>query len=306
MTSQPLEETVWATATAARLRMVQASFADDDAARREGFLAEEIDGALKEIPSSRKRSHLRALLARFPAAAEEQPAPAANSAPSPEAQVAEFIDRLPDLAPDLQAMLTDKLSEAGFLPSAAQPGALNAGLLPAELRKKFPVQPDQNLDPVRTLKLLAVLLDFVFSVDQLVWSLWKNLAPNSVVRRDVKTTADYRQSVANYLAGDSEVSTAQVSQIADKTRQLTAALVAGIGSTGETFARTYLARFSPIMIKQAADAEPGLLANPDRKCWRKYVELFDQISGAKIENEIANAIAQYAEQLILGTKPKPD
>lgn len=302
MISQSTEETAWATTTAARLRMVQASFADDDAAQREAYLAEELEGALRDIPTARKPGYLRELQVRFSPPQEKHAEPSVASRAAPEPSFPDLIDKLADLSPDDLAKLKARMEEIGVITSGAPAGALSADLLPDDAQKKFPCPPDQVLDPERTVKLLAVLLEFMFSVDQLVWSLWKTLAPNSVVRREIKST-DYRQAIANYLTGDSEVSTSEVSQTADKTRQLTAALIAGIGATGETFARSYLSRFSPIVIKQAADDEPGLLSTPERKCWRKYVELFDEVSGAKIETEIANAISQYAEQLILGKKP---
>jgi hypothetical protein len=298
------DEAVWAASLSARLRMLQASFADDEPANREGFLIEELDRALKEIPAGKKRSYLGALGERFPIpSAETQPAAAEPSPESPESLVARVVELVPHLSPNLQAALTEKLRETGLLPQPEQAVvAAPAEELPEELQNKLSMEPGRSLDRARSLKLIAVMLDFLVTVDQLVWNVWKNLDPNSVVHRDPGMGSDFRQSLGAYLSGDREVSTAQVNQAIDKTRQLTAGLLAAVGATGETFARQYLSRFSPANIKQLANTGPGFLVGSDQKCWRKYVELFEETSGVKIEQEIANAIVRYTEQLILGSE----
>ena len=172
--------------------------------------------------------------------------------------------------------------------------------VPAELQKKLGLDPNQTLDRKRALRLVAVLIDLVVTMDQVAWNVWKNLAPSSRVRRDPGPTGDLRKLAGPFIIGDPEVSTAQVTQLLDKTRQLIAGLLAAVGATGEAFARQYLTRFSPRSIKEAADAEPGFFIGPEQKCWRKYTELFNEVSGVTIENEIANAIVKYTEDIILG------
>jgi hypothetical protein len=137
------------------------------------------------------------------------------------------------------------------------------------------------------------------TLDQLVWTLWKNLAPQSIVRR--AAVGDLRKLAGPYLTGDPEVSTAQITQALDKTRQLAASLLAAMGTTGETFARNYLTRFSPASIKERADAESGFFIGPEQKCWRKYTDMFNEISGMQIEQEISRIIVNCAEGLILGS-----
>jgi hypothetical protein len=172
--------------------------------------------------------------------------------------------------------------------------------IPAELQKKLSLDPNQALDRKRAMRLVAVLIDLVVTMDQVAWNVWKNLAPNSRVRRDPGPTGDLRKVAGPFLVGDPEVSTAQVTQLLDKTRQLIAGLLAAVGATGEAFARQYLTRFSPQSIKEAADAEPGFFIGPEQRCWRKYTQLFNDVSGVTIENEIANAIVKYTEDLIMG------
>ncbi len=153
---------------------------------------------------------------------------------------------------------------------------------------------------MRTLRLIAALIDFSVTLDQVAWSVWKQLAPKSVVRRDAGPDGDFRKIAGPYLAGDDEVSTTQITQVLDKTRQLTAGLLAGIGATGETFARQFLSRFAPPAIQEQTNAEPGFFIGPEQKCWRRYVALFGETNGVAVEKEINAAITKYAEDLILG------
>ena len=61
------EDAEWASGLGGQLRLVQASFADDDAATRQQYLSEEIARALKTVPPTKRRAYLQALAERFPA-----------------------------------------------------------------------------------------------------------------------------------------------------------------------------------------------------------------------------------------------
>jgi hypothetical protein len=145
-----------------------------------------------------------------------------------------------------------------------------------------------------------VLIEFSVTLDQLSWSVWKQVAPKSIVRREAGPESDFRKIAGPYLAGDDEVSTAQISQVVDKTRQLIAGLLAAIGSTGEIFARQFLGRIAPGAIKEKADAESGFFVGPEQKCWRKYLEVFNEINDVSVEKEIGEVLASRTEELILG------
>ena len=62
------EESLWASALAARLKILQANFADDDAATREGYIVQEIEHALKGCVPEKRKTLLEALAVRFPSA----------------------------------------------------------------------------------------------------------------------------------------------------------------------------------------------------------------------------------------------
>ena len=308
MTAHLSDEALWAVGLGARLRMLQASFADDDAAARRDYIAEELEREIREIPASRRKAYLEALAERFPGwesatvPADElvpEAAPIVDS--SPESLVMQLTALAGTLSDADRREMADRLQEAGFaLTVTLSAASQETDDIPAELQKKLSLDPNQALDRKRAMRLVAVLIDLVVTMDQVAWNVWKNLAPNSRVRRDPGPTGDLRKVAGPFLVGDPEVSTAQVTQLLDKTRQLIAGLLAAVGATGEAFARQYLTRFSPQSIKEAADAEPGFFIGPEQRCWRKYTQLFNDVSGVTIENEIANAIVKYTEDLILG------
>jgi hypothetical protein len=305
------EDVEWASGLAGQLRLIQSSFADDDAPTRQQYLSEEIARAIKGVSPTKRRAYLQALAERFPA---WEGAPAAKDAPAAEFTPEELVARLVEAAPYLsitqRRALAEQLEAAGLV--AAQPQAAGAApvaasastasteSVPEELQKKLGIEPGQALSQLRVLRLIAVLTEFSVTLDQLAWNVWKQVAPKSIVRREAGPESDFRKIAGPYLTGDDEVSTAQISQVVDKTRQLIAGLLAAIGSTGESFARQFLSRVAPSAIKEKADAESGFFIGPEQKCWRKYLETFNEISGVSIEKEIAGILATNTEELILG------
>jgi hypothetical protein len=225
------------------------------------------------------------------------------------------VEAAPYLTIAQRRVLAEQLEGAGLVaarPAAPAPASPVPGItgsaaplaesepLPEELQKKLGLAPDQILSMRRVYRLIAVLAEFSVTLDQLSWNVWKQVAPKSIVRRDAGPESDFRKIAGPYLAGDSEVSTVQISQTVDKTRQLIAGLLAAIGSTGETFAREFLPKVLPITIQEKADAESGFFMSPTQKYWRAYLEAFKDISGVSIEKEINDILAKNTEELILG------
>ena len=314
MIPQLSDEISWAVRVGARLQMLQASFADDDAAARTGYVEEEIDRALREVPAGHRTAYLEALAERFPSWESRPPtafvsqpaAPGESAEETPEALVGRLAGMAANLSNDARWSLSYRLQQAGFsiaVPSGA--AASETEEVPPELQKRLAIEAGKTIDRKRALRLTAILIDLVVTMDQISWSLWKNLAPNSIVRRDPGATGDLKKLAGPYLLGDNEVSTTQLTQVLDKTRQLIAGLLAAIGATGEAFARQFLARYSPQAIKELAEAEPGFFIGSEQKCWRKYIQVFNELSGVAIENEITATIAKYTENLILGSGRAP-
>src|ERR1700676_3712645 len=64
---QPVPEArSWAANVAARLWMLQTSFADDPPDARREYLVEEIERSIKDVVESRRAEYLTALMERFP------------------------------------------------------------------------------------------------------------------------------------------------------------------------------------------------------------------------------------------------
>lgn len=298
-------DAVWATNLGARLRALQASFADDPAEERQRYLAEELGRALQEVPLSERPARLHALAERFPVWDNSGAASRGMLAveETPEELVRRLVAMGPQLSEEQRAALARELAAGGFPLAPAQSTSLEpiaSGELPAELQKRLGLEPEQVLDTARVLRLIAALVECMVTLDYVAWNVWKKLTPQSLVRRDPGATGDFRKLAASFLLGDPEVNNAQINQCVDKTRQLIAALLAAIGATGENFARQFLARFSPVTIRTEAEAEPGFFLGPEQKCWRRYNALFNETSGVAIEQEIAKIVVKYVESLITG------
>jgi hypothetical protein len=295
------EPSSWAEEVAGRLRMLQTSFADDAPKAREEYLTEEIERSLKAVAGSRRREFLDALARCFPgperigiSRPDAIPAPIAATSKTPEELAEDLIDRLPELTKESRAWLVERFRSMGLVE------APDRGLdLPPGLRGKLGLSLEQSLDEERLTKLLAVLLEMVATLDNLVWSLWKTIAPKSAVQREAGD--GLRRTVGRYVAGDREVATLQISQMLDKTRQLFASLLSAIGPTGETYARNHLETFAPEKIRATVETG-GFLTNVEQKCWRRYLVLASELSGPLIEKQIIDTIVNYTEEILSGRR----
>src|SRR5712664_1432693 len=267
MESYLSEESLWASGLASRLRLIQTNFADDAVATRQNYIAEEIDRALKAVVPSKRKSYLGALAERFPAWQISPPAPVGDpktaAAPvTPEVLLARLIELAPGLAPETREDYANKLQQAG-------------------LGGKPP----------------AAMCDLVLALDQLVWALWKQIAPRTNIRKE----ADFARLAGPYLSGDQEVSTQQVVQVLERTRRLIAGLIGAVGRAGSSYAKKHVARFAPEEIKILAEMEKTVWVGLEQTCWRKYEQLYrEHGTEPAIENEIQETIAKTAENLITG------
>ena len=294
------EASSWAKEVAERLRMLQTSFASDSLHERQEYLAEEIERSLKDVVDSRRAEYLDALAGCFPKpelvgdllAART---PVIESVEKTADELAdELIDRLPELNKETKARLIERFRRIGLI-DGAEP-SLD---LPPGIRGKLGLTPDQPLDQERVTKLVTALLEIVVTLDNLIWSLWKTMAPKSTIQRE--TGDGFRRTVGRYLAGDREVATLQISQMLDKTRQLFAGILSAIGPAGETYARQHLETFAPEKIRATVETG-GFLTNVEQKCWRRYVVLASELNGPVIEKQIVDTIAGYTEEIVSGRK----
>jgi hypothetical protein len=299
MESYLSEEALWASGLASRLRLIQANFADDPSSVRHGYITEEIERALKPVSPTRRKIYLDSLAERFPAWDGVRSAPRSDvkvgAAPlTAEELVGRLIELAPALSPEARAAFAGQLQAAGLSIKESASAFLE---LPPELQKKLGIAPGKPLQLERAVKLLVMTADFVLALDQLAWAVWKQLAPKTAIRKE----AEFGRLAGSYLAGDTEVSTAQLAQPVEKTRRLVAGLLGAVGRAGSTYAKKYAAHLSPEVIEDWAKMEKKWNESIESACWRKFVlQAAEHGTEPAIEREIQEAIAKAAENLILG------
>jgi len=294
-------------ATANRLRLIQIDFADESPDVRRGYLSEEIDRALAEVVPEERQAFLRDLMARFPTwdpnvelGRVDQEVVSRSETDERELQDPSFlVTRLAALAPALsdaeRQALVERLREAGLAPRS-EGGWPEEGV--QRLRETLQISRETELDPDRTLELVALAADFAGSLDQLVWRAWQKLAPKSTFR----STTPLRSIFSRFAVGDQAVPRGQVVHDIRKLRQLVAALVAAAGMAGQ-FATRYLARFAPAEIETLVGMEGGgFFVAKEVKCWRRYAELASELNETAIENEMREEVAKFAESLMKGLR----
>ncbi|HEY5894866.1 MAG TPA: hypothetical protein VIT91_16720 [Chthoniobacterales bacterium] len=288
---------LWADEVGARLRMLQASFADDAPEVRREYLVEEVRQALKEVDASRKEEFLAVLESRFPVEAlegkEEQPLPAIVEV-TPEETLDRLIAQAGQLTAEERAVFAQKLQAAGIFPLPVEGGLQ----LAPETLQRLALASSEDISTGRAGKLLGAMVEMIAVLDNLIWNLWKNAAPRSLYRRD--RPGDFRKTIGIYLSGDPELSTAEVTQLLEKTRQLIAGVISAIGPAGETYARRHLETYAPEKIRAACGGAGGFMGVSEQRLWRKYIELVDQLNGPAVEKQIVDAIVSYTEDLVLG------
>jgi hypothetical protein len=290
------ENALWAGALAARLKVLQANLADDDPATRKGFIIDEINNALKGCVPEKRKALLDALTEHFPS--WQLPAPAAQPAPEPQTPdvlLKKLIESLPALSAPQREDFARQLKSAGLeIPGGGGGGAIE---LPPDLQKRLGPTAAKPVNAERAAKSMALLFDMVLTLDQLVWTLWKQIATKSMVRKE----ADFGKLSGDYLSGSGEVSSAQLQQSLERTRKLIAGLLGAIGRAGASYARDRARLFDPGAIEADARAEKKWNESLEFACWRKYVQLQKEYgSEATVEKSIQEAMAKAAENLILG------
>lgn len=303
MAVQLTDYALWAKGLAARLRVLQASFADDNPATRQGYIADEIERALKQVPANKRRAWLGALSEEFPAwqaagPAAPAPAPVAPGEPkplSPDELLSQLIDCASSLPDGARAEFAKKLAAAGLAPKSEGAGSLGNLDLPAELLKSLGVGPGESISPERAAKVFPILAEIFVALDQWVWAVWRALAKE---RSNIRREADGVKLLGQYLKGTSEVAGHQLIPVLDKTKKVNAALLGGIGRAGGTFAARHLDQFSPDAILSLAQIERGFRPLETR-AWNKYVELAKEYATDEALNRrFQEAIVRATEELV--------
>lgn len=300
MESHLSEESLWASGLASRLRVLQTTLADDAPATRREFIAQEIERSLQGCVPEKRRALLRALTQHFPAnggqAGPAAPAPIpmpAGAPETPEQLLARAAELLPSLPENLRADFLARLKDLGLLPESQDAQFKMA----PDLQKRLGLEADESFGAERVARTLAVLLDMVLTLDQLSWTLWRQMAPRSAIRKE----GDFSRLTGEFLRGSNEVSPAQIMQALEKTRKLIAGLLGAIGRAPGVYAHQWAAIFDAEKISVAAQPEKKMMESIEYASWRKYNQLQREYgSESAMEKGIQDAMAKAAENLMLG------
>ncbi|MFG0304803.1 MAG: hypothetical protein ACF8Q5_01175 [Phycisphaerales bacterium JB040] len=187
-------------------------------------------------------------------------------------------------------------SGSGVGSGTASGAASGVGGVPVEgaLAKALGLEPGTELDGAAAVALLGVLVEMTRSLDQVMWSTWKVLAPRSGIRG----AGDLLRSAGGYARGECGLD--EVRTHSERLRQLSAALVSAISQTGRQFSARHAERFSPEQIEAWSAREKKSVGSSAAECWKKYKEMFGTADQATIEREIQQQIAEYGERLMTG------
>jgi hypothetical protein len=299
MESHLSEESLWASGLAARLRTLQASFADDDPATRRDFIVQEIERALKGFVPEQRQARLQALSAWFPVWQGTRPAapaqlPMEAPAEAPEDLLEKLLAALPNLSAAQREQFIARLQEAGL---ASEPATSSIAVAP-EILKRLGLPDTTTFDAARVATAFALLLDMALALDQFVWKIWKEVAPRSLVRQE----ADLGKLSGQYLAASTDVSAAQVRSTVEKTRKLLASCVGATRPAAAAFARERSRLLNPMEIEALARPEASAFKSIESVCWRKYKDqLYKEYGGEQMmERAIQDALVRQVETLFRG------
>jgi len=255
------------TRVARRLRLAQAELAEKTAGTRQTYFDDIIEKELAGLPEEDRASFLDALAEQFPITT--------RSAGEISAEIADedLAERIRKCSPERQREILRLLGH--------EPDAEHAGK-PPELQEL-------------ACELLDSMVSFAGALEQIAWSTWQTLAPDSPLKRGQELAG----IIKSFLSGDENVTLDTVRQSLDTLRKLLAAQTASLGHLTHHLAYEHFARILPAEIENLVGVEGGgFLTSRDVKCWRKYVEISQAFDEARLEQDIKGRMARYVESLM--------
>ena len=299
----------WAAGVAKRLKVIQSNWAEEELQVRQDYIRQEVSRSLEQISASDRPMHLKALQRYFPSRETPQTM-VVKEASEPltlDETCTSFISMLRGADEEAKAMIMKRLEAAGITAVAkAEEGSQQDEMLDLgpDVIRRLRLKPGSQINPARVLKLLVHLLDAVLSIDDLVWNLWKKIAPNSSIMR--KHRSDLRTQIGYYLTNNPSVSFSDVSESMDMSRRVNTSLLGALGPLGRNFSARHSAKFSPMAIEEAVELEGGggFLKAKAVQCWQKYEELSKDMDETAVNQLLNELLSSYAEELMVGPKAR--
>lgn len=315
-------------ALAGRLRMAQSDLADEKPEVRREQVESEISRAIASIPPQDREAFLRELLVGFPIglsaseaagaaptgrAGAPKPEPAAAEPPRDPAMIAESMaDGLlkvwSTISAEQKQSLLAKLSKGGVAPSASGPGVLSDAAT-QKLRGALGLGTTDQPDPQKVGDMAVMLLEFVLSLDRVVWGAWsRTIAPASAVRANGPVQRPLRELVVGKkdAAGQPKPGVSAASMTASTPGNITAAgevqrlstmtvaLVSAVAQAGKSFGQKFMSQFSPGAIEDSIN-DSGF-GNKDAQRWLLYKARAASLDTTSIDAEITQAVVRSVEE----------
>lgn len=301
------------------VQRVQSESMNSDSAVWKQQIEAEIRKALDTLPAEDRMDYLvNALLQKLRVTQSRKFKEASSSGeqetkpvqPNPRELVQQLVEHIPQLPESARMDYAKSLRQAGLcLPQNKEGGSTGDAdsdiydALPETLKQRLGLVRGKTVNFRQAIKMLVLFLETLLTLDLLVWNMWKTLAPQSKLHKEAENNKDLRYLAKEYLSNNPEVSLENVSTTLDLSRQLIAGLLGAIGPIGRIYGRNNINKFSPEAIKNLVKMESsGFSLSQVGKFWKKYIELASDLSEAKIESQIHEAIVKYAEGLILSGK----
>lgn len=314
-------------ALAGRLRLAQADLADEKPEVRREQVESEISRAIASVPPQDREAFLRELLLGFPiglsagdpgaaggarpVAAKPEAIASSEESPRDPAMVAESMaDGLlrvwSVISPDQRTAVLGRLSKGGVAPAASGPGVLSEAAT-QKLRGVLGLGTADQPDPQKVGDMAVMLLEFVLSLDRVVWGAWtRTIAPASAVRANGPVQRPLRDLVigkkdAGTVSRASVTSTASAPAPAltaagevQRLSTMTVALVSAVAQAGKSFGQKFMSQFSPGAIEDSVN-DSGF-GNKDAQRWLLYKARVASLDTTAIDAEITQAVVRSVEE----------
>lgn len=293
-----------AEAIASRIRLIQVDFADDTPEKRQAFLADEIERALGDQTPARRRALLSELLERFPTWNAQMLSSQQSSGGQDEiakSGVSALLDRLVELAPTMDSedrlTVTTRLEEAGVITRQTREGwSLNTE---DAVTDKLRFDKNVPLDPERVLQLFGEQSVFITQLEKIVQATWRELSPRGGA---ISANSELGKTFERFATGDDDISRSQVSDQLERTRQLTAAMIAAIGRLGTVLAENLNKQIGPAVLEQAAKQDKRWHEGVEIAAWRLFKERAESLDETELDREVRRLLVEYTESVARGMR----
>ena len=264
-----LEPEAWAEVTCRELLTIQAQNRKVSSEQRAELVEQHLRERISGVAASERRNCLRALATRFPLPESNLAGANGGGAPlSAGAWVAAFDSMKDGMTPELQKALLDKLSDAGFLPSAATG---SKGIpLPATIE---PFMPKEPVDPARVAQLVDVVLEATRALDGNFRRVWEAVADFGKTDPGLPRHS-FDEIVRKFLMGDQDVPRVVLKTRVETTTKLIPAVLMAVKESWDSMEEDVRDCLPEEVQKRV---KKDFLSNREAACWKEYVKLADKL-----------------------------